>query len=679
MVSAKYLGAGEDVPASIKELRVQDMTLSGSPATAICLPLKTPSGKEQMGKDSRTDSQAAFLPEYLPSVAAHTQPIVIHLGSRSCRLAPGSKPASTRLLKKSTSGGDTGKAEKVSKSNESTGMTYEEQSRMIKRENCGIFVGVDALRARLPGQRGRSRKCRLAIFKSARLSEFAWFSDSPVAFRNEKSTSVCDEVRDGSHVPNPCFPVSAKAAQQQTTPSTVEASGLLPAKNNHTDPNIPGQIAPCSDHHAWLKNGLAEGLISDHVHTSNNAVSADSNATLHDENDTFASFEAGCGCQAASEKNHSAPLGSSHHISPFTPINLRRLVDSKCLAASESAPHINHGEALSSKDVLETRASNVVKTNVQTRLLSPSQSSEMGAKSGSPLSENGRRISVRENQDITDHEVEIEPTPSSEAPFILHASSPVADSTVTDADGGSMAAKARLAKPVTITGGSVSMLRKKIVMDIMQMCGGIYSGHKELVDPFFAAWAKQNKPGKPDSKTVYTAFRALVQADRLRELKFSFQTPEGLVVTKSMITVPTISPTDPRVTEMQQHIKAYYPAPYIPEGVEILDQARSLPAYPRTTADLEIDNELEVRLQHKPLYVTRLERRITAAETTRKERQERIEATRAKREKRIERARLLVSLWIGGRNKANKSSRSLPNWWGCHRELSALRASEGPS
>lgn len=650
MVSAKYLDAGEDVPASIKELRVGDMTLSEDPTTCISLPVEPPSGKKQSRENPPTASEPAF-PEYLPSVAAHTQTALMNLGFASNLVSRSSKQVSARVHKKFLLRKDSEKPGLLPKPNGSIGMTYDEQSNLIGRENCGVFVGVDALRARTPGQRGRSRKCRLAIFKSARLSEFVWFSESLILPRgNIESAPVCDESRPGPRALSPCLPISARATPEQTSPPGVESSKLFPAEKGCKNTLKSSHIAPSSDRYESLKNGSTGLNVSDQDRMPDLAAYTESHMTSCIEKNKFAVIEPGHVSQAAYEEKRCNLLGLPPNISPFTPINRSHPKFSKSIADSEAVLHIEKEKAIPLKNTSEFQISHVINHNAEEQPISHSKSSDIGMPPAPIFIKNPLPIyAQKESHDVADSRTGMEPTTLAQASPALNALPPISGGTVTDAHGGTLQTSARLKKPVTISGGSISMVRKKIIMDIMQRCGGIYSGHKELSGPFITAWTRQNKPGTPDSKTVYAAFRSLVQACKLRELKFSFQTPKGLMVTKSMITLTSIPPTDHRVTEMQQLMMACHPSPYIPEGVEILEEVRNLPVYPsrfgtnRALADLEIDNESQVRLQHKPSYVTRLETRKTAAERSRKIRQARLEAMRGKRERRIQCAKPWVS------------------------------------
>lgn len=176
-------------------------------------------------------------------------------------------------------------------------------------------------------------------------------------------------------------------------------------------------------------------------------------------------------------------------------------------------------------------------------------------------------------------------------------------------------------RQVAAGGGSVGVLRRKIIMDIIESCGGVYPGVRELLSPFVTAWMKLDRSGRPDARTVQTAFNYLVcQACKLRTVTFTFRTAKGLLVTKTMATLNNISPTDQKVKDMQQNIISTYPGYYFPPEAEFSEETRSsgsyLSRYGRHTSvkDLEFEKEDQVQLQHKPAFDVRLEQKQARAE-----------------------------------------------------------------
>ncbi len=696
-VSAQYLDVGEDIPASVKELRVHGMKLSGSPSTSIVSAMEHASAKQQ-SRDLFSTSNDPAVFEYLPSVSAHTHRVLMNIGTVLNGESFGAEPVLNRFLKSCIPCGDTEKADLVSKQNGSIDNAYGEQSNSIRREGCGIFVGPDALRARLPGQRGRSRKCRLAIFKSTRLSDFEWFRKTHHSIGNKASAPVSHGQQLRPQTLSPRFHISAEASRNELPSSPMKSSESHPADNDCKSTPKPVYALLSTDYHNVQEKGSIGSNVSDSVCPSATTLPE----TSRGEKKTFTVRTARNVSEAAYDGKPLTPLDLRSNISPFTPINalMKQNLPNTSNKSAESRRTVrsDNAQVVPSKDISRSQALDVINTNPEEQATSPSKPPEIETASAGIRNGIPRRNSPQvEDEDVADRRKEKKGTTTTAPPHVIDTSTVVAGGTGIDESGRFLQANARLANPVTVTGGSVSILRKKIIMDIIQMCGGIYSGHRELLGPFVTAWAKQKKPGKPDNKTIYTAFRSLVQACKLRELKFSFQNPQGLVVTKSMITLTSISPTDPRVVEMQKLMIACYPSSFIPDGVELSEEVRNPPLHPskygtnRALADLEIDNESQVQLQHTPNCVTRLERREAALERNRAARKERreaaVERNRAARKEGIETVRANygahmdriisgVSPWIAHWVQANNSSRIVPNLWSPYGELSALRVSE---
>ena len=137
----------------------------------------------------------------------------------------------------------------------------------------------------------------------------------------------------------------------------------------------------------------------------------------------------------------------------------------------------------------------------------------------------------------------------------------------------------------TRLGGSAAILRRKIIMELVEKCDGVFPSHKEIVLPFAAEWAKRSgQDGTPEAKTVLTAVNQLCADDKLRKITFSFQNKHGIITTKTMLTLPDVDITDPRIKETQTQIAAHYPRLYVPPAL--------LPGHPQDTANLHSGTSL---------------------------------------------------------------------------------------
>ena len=160
------------------------------------------------------------------------------------------------------------------------------------------------------------------------------------------------------------------------------------------------------------------------------------------------------------------------------------------------------------------------------------------------------------------------------------------------------------------SGGSLAVLRKKIILEVVEKCGGVFPGDRELWFPFTTAWmAKVGRDAKPDDRTIKAAKKALVDSGRLRQLKFTFLNKNGIAVTKSIITLMEIDPTDPKVKELERQIIAHDPRHYIPEQADVDKELRNRQMADQPTEarrkDFEVE-ETQVELQHIPAHIRRI-------------------------------------------------------------------------
>lgn len=105
-------------------------------------------------------------------------------------------------------------------------------------------------------------------------------------------------------------------------------------------------------------------------------------------------------------------------------------------------------------------------------------------------------------------------------------------------------------------GGSIGILRRKIVMDIVEKAGGAYPSGNEIWYPFATAWMKSNHKERPDMRTVKGAVKHLVDAGKLRQLTFSGRDSKGVMITKTILAKPELSPDDPLIKDLQAALLA---------------------------------------------------------------------------------------------------------------------------
>ena len=129
--------------------------------------------------------------------------------------------------------------------------------------------------------------------------------------------------------------------------------------------------------------------------------------------------------------------------------------------------------------------------------------------------------------------------------------------------------KAPKVNKITPTGGSIALLRRTIILEIVEKCDGVFPGDKELWYPFTTIWQRRTGAGKPDQRTIRAAQKYLVDIGKLRLLKFTFKTKIGVPHIGTIITLPDVDGNDPRVRECQRRMIECDPRSYIPEKAEV--------------------------------------------------------------------------------------------------------------
>lgn len=160
---------------------------------------------------------------------------------------------------------------------------------------------------------------------------------------------------------------------------------------------------------------------------------------------------------------------------------------------------------------------------------------------------------------------------------------------------------------IALGGGSVGAQRRKIIMDIIESCGGLFPGERELWYPFASAWMKLPDAGKPDQRTVKMATKALVDGGKLRQLKFSFKDKKGVMLTKTIFTTPQISPASPAVKNLERKIIEEDPNPYIPPEADVSPEIRKSNQHSLSklvpSKQMFFEKDDKVQLQYIPAYV----------------------------------------------------------------------------
>ena len=171
---------------------------------------------------------------------------------------------------------------------------------------------------------------------------------------------------------------------------------------------------------------------------------------------------------------------------------------------------------------------------------------------------------------------------------------------------------------MSVAGGTMNFKRKKIILDILHRCGGVFPGDRELWYPFATAWQAQGNASKPDERTIKSMKKALIDVGKIRQLKFSFVDKCGATTTKKIITAAGIHPTDPKVHDLQKKMIERDPKMYIPEEVEVSETLK--PHDTVVAIDPAVDKQAIVQLHYVSPSMKRLAEKQAATADRRQER-----------------------------------------------------------
>ncbi|KAL8851359.1 MAG: hypothetical protein Q9221_003726 [Calogaya cf. arnoldii] len=549
--------------------------------------------------------------------------------------------------------------------------SYEEQLENISRPTTGFYLGQEVYLRRI-GKRGRPCKSRIGLFKSPLLRSLACFSIDGCS--TEKALPL-NQPRVNSQAQNRANPNSGSQPTQSQGASSalLPAPQLLDAPNLRPDSELPSSVIRYSTAHS---SSCAPDLDMDMGSTVKRNTHSGAAGTstspppslLTPTNDMAVSGEV-CGsngiCSTIAHDGETPwiaytykrpslileggiiePIEEPEYFSPeflvSETLNTSRFPqipskDNAGLRGDSSSTIVPSKQRHPATALDDQNQSPSVRNTGPNHLLQPQIST-----SEAPKIQSDASIAQAIQNQGRNEEDSVPIVARSSQPTSTGPNSPIArpprEPSATLAEnlsskntaGGSSKPKVRSGvKKVTLREGSIAVQRRKIVMDIVEKCGGIYSGIPELCLPFKEEWNKAGHPGRPETPTLRAAVKALCDSGKLRQLTFSFKDPRGVVVKKDMITKVEISPTDPGVIEMQKNVIATYPNQYIPKETGLSDEARDVFWNPkghakmRTMKDLEVD-ESSVQLSKVPGYVENYEIRVKSRRNRKAEGERRI-------------------------------------------------------
>ena len=130
---------------------------------------------------------------------------------------------------------------------------------------------------------------------------------------------------------------------------------------------------------------------------------------------------------------------------------------------------------------------------------------------------------------------------------------------------------------LTVAGGSIALLRRKIVVDLITQIGGVSPDISALHVAFAREWGKRGQSGTPDQKTCKNAVKGLIDSGVLQRFQFGFETSQGNTAIKGMLVLSGIDRFDERVKELEKKLTALHPHMYYPEAWDIGDRKNFIP------------------------------------------------------------------------------------------------------
>lgn len=385
--------------------------------------------------------------------------------------------------------------------------SYQQQLGSIARPHSGLFVGKTTTRRKRPCEpRGfRPTHSKLAVFKSTRLSELEL---------SVKRTTASEQIRRlGSRSQTPTSPVVESTPMPRTQSMVESQSG--PSRSTL----YPSPASSCLD----------------------SQPSQPLSANISPYADT-----------AGTKRKRTGSPQPTRGVPPFDPFS--------------ASPHSEHSEH-SSPTVGISNSANMPTTSLEIVASSPAVEQVHGDANV------GNQASTRTPEGQADMNESRDSTPNASGFNDVQATPNEAAASQVLQPPQSCTRKA--GEPsnrhpfgrINRQGGSAAMLRKSIIMEIVDKCEGVFPSHREMSSPFAAEWKRRGQEGTPEAKTISNAVNALIRENKLRQITFTSQTKQGLTVTKSMLTFPTIETTDPKVKETQTNMVAFHPRHFVPRAV----------------------------------------------------------------------------------------------------------------
>ncbi|KZF26551.1 hypothetical protein L228DRAFT_279731 [Xylona heveae TC161] len=440
----------------------------------------------------------------------------------------------------------------------------------------GIYINPPgSARPKVKG-RGRPRRAIIAVFKSPRLRDLGWFCKTNRSVRF--ATPIAAEER-----PSSPLPTNEPRSITGKRPGVSLAMDLEPAKRRRGRPSK--QSSP--DSQPQPSKGSSSSDIAYETSPSVTTTTENSNIRPLFISDFLwlgslaASLQSRSGAWDKSGGLYETPTilsATSHRVpEPLEPSPKRRKVIApvtprKSQRQAKGSP-AGHKDSPRPKRRAISPQNEQVNAESPVRQITPSDAGRT-AESGLGETQVGTEDGTREQPVDRAQATQAEAATSRETPVDA-----IQESQTIEYESGDLPTlleertkfNVRDDSKITLGGGTVGFQRSKIILEILEKCGGAYPGNLEIIYPFLTAWVKLGR-AEPDRLTVQKAVKNLVDSGKIKKLKFVFRDKKGTMATKDILIKPEVSPNSAVVRNIQENMIKADPWLHLPEGAEIAEK-----------------------------------------------------------------------------------------------------------
>ncbi|OOQ84906.1 putative TFIIIC transcription initiation factor complex subunits Tfc3 [Penicillium brasilianum] len=369
--------------------------------------------------------------------------------------------------------------------------------------NPGVYVTPQGKRRPAGRKQGRPARSRIAVFRSAKLASFSWFQQESrerdhMVVEKQEAPAKAGARQNGVSIavspgPSEEFAALQSATNVQSTPRASSRRKRAQDDLDYTDSPTPAPSAKEGPQHDTRRPQKQPRLMEPE----------------DEANGALATVSESAAPEATTRM--SAEVESAPAITRDKSPTVHALSDVEAGTAAPKRQRIGSPDQTAASEVTQTARTEALKSPAQRGL--------------------GR-------------------TRRTPQPFSRNWLSKAISPSTTTQPG----QKPKLSHGLADRGGSISILRRKIIMEIVEKAGGAYPSVPEIWFPFATMWLKRKQKERPDNRTVKTAIRNLVEAGKLRQLTFCGKGPKGAMVTKTILAKPEMSPDDPLIKEMQRKL-----------------------------------------------------------------------------------------------------------------------------